>query len=74
MELKTVSGVSIKIIDEDSSKTLIFSTSVRAIGLNKEETSKIGALLSASTGIEKPASKSRRPKPQCTKTTDPEGL
>jgi hypothetical protein len=74
MEFKTKAGVSIKIIDEGSSKTLIFSTSVRAIGLNKKETSKIGALLSASTGVEKPAGKSGRSKPQNDTTADPEGL
>jgi hypothetical protein len=45
MELKTESGVSITIVDDGSSKVLIFDKSVRAIGLSEEETSKISALL-----------------------------
>jgi hypothetical protein len=45
MELKTASGVSIKIIDEGSSKILFFNKSVRAVELNKQETSKISAML-----------------------------
>lgn len=46
MELKTESGVSITIIEDGPSRVLIFDKSVRAVGLNKEETSKISALLS----------------------------
>ena len=45
MELKTESGVSITILEEGSSKVLIFSKAVRAIGLNKKEISKISSLL-----------------------------
>ncbi len=36
MELKTESGVSIIIIDDGSSKVLIFDKSVRVVELNKE--------------------------------------
>jgi hypothetical protein len=45
MDLKTDSGVSIKIITEGSSKILLFNKPVRAIELKKEETSQISALL-----------------------------
>jgi hypothetical protein len=49
MELKTESGVLITIIEDGSSKVLIFDKSVRAVGLSKEETSKISALLSSTS-------------------------
>ena len=47
MKVKTDSGVSITIIAEGSSKVLTFNKSVRAVELNKEEASKISALLSS---------------------------
>ena len=50
MELKTESGVSITIIDDGSSKILLFDKSVRAVQLNDEEISRIRAELS--TGAE----------------------
>jgi hypothetical protein len=45
MELKTDSGVSITIIEEGSSKILVFSKPVRAVGLNKKELTEISNLL-----------------------------
>jgi len=45
MRLKTESGVSITIIEEGSSKILLFNKSVRAIELGKDEISQISALL-----------------------------
>jgi hypothetical protein len=47
MKVKTESGVSITIIEEGSSKVLMFDKSVRAVELNREETSKLSALLSS---------------------------
>lgn len=48
MELKTESGVSITIIEESSgSKVLLFNKFVRAVELNREETSRIRALLAS---------------------------
>lgn len=48
MELKTESGVSITIIEGDSSAILAFDRSVRAVELSKAELSKIKAFLSPS--------------------------
>jgi len=56
MELKTESGVSITIIEDGSSKVLIFDKSVRAVGLSKEETSKISALLSSKSNAKSTSS------------------
>jgi hypothetical protein len=47
MELKTESGVSITIIEEGSSRILIFDRSVRAVELNEDETAKISTVLSS---------------------------
>lgn len=56
MELKTESGVSIRIIEDGSSKVLIFDRSVRAVGLSEEETSKISALLSSKSDAKRTSS------------------
>jgi hypothetical protein len=74
MEVKTASGVSIKIVDEGSSKILIFSTSVRAIGLNKEETSAISALLLAISRVENPVDKPEFSESQDSESTSSEDL
>lgn len=47
MKLKTESGVSITIIEEGSSRILLFDKSVRAVELNKQEISRINALLNS---------------------------
>ena len=60
MELKTESGVSITIIEDGSSKVLIFDKSVRAVGLSKEETSKISALLSSKSNMKSTSSTKER--------------
>jgi hypothetical protein len=74
MEFKTESGVSIKIIEEGSSKIIIFSTSVRAIGLNKDETSRISALLSPVSSVKNPVAKAEFSKSHKNETDDSEGL
>lgn len=62
MELKTESGVSITIIEDGSSKVLIFDKSVRAVGLSKEETSKISALLSSKSNAKSTSTKAGGPR------------
>lgn len=47
MEIKTKSDVSITVIQEGSSKILLFNKPVRAIELKKVESSQLSALLSS---------------------------
>jgi len=48
MELKTESGVSIRVKTEGSSKIILFDKPVRTIELKKHESSQIGTLLASS--------------------------
>ncbi len=72
MELKTESGVSIIIIDDGSSKVLIFDKAVRAVELNKKEVSKISAVLSSDSKAGRSAAKAEPTKAQDSTDITPE--
>lgn len=73
MELKTDSGVSITIIEEGSSKILVFSKPVRAVGLNRKELSKISNLLTSKSNAKKAITGTKKHSSKKNKTADSGG-
>jgi hypothetical protein len=73
MKLKTESGVSIGIIEQGSSKVLLFNKSVRAVELNKEEISRIRTLLTTNSETKKSRSNTESLGIQDSNGVTPEG-